>query len=431
VKFPKKIKYRGRVYAKIYGKSAGYPFYRLAYYVAGRRHISSFRTYGAAKSAGDKKAKELHKGSQEAAFTPAQSRDALAALQHLETFRQSTGRSVSLLGVVSEWTESAAKLNGHTLGEAVDGFLRNEASIRRKDIGEAVEEFIKAAAPLSKATEGKRAQLAAKYAYNRDIQLRRFAGAFPGTAVCDLSKELLDKFIGALDDFSPKTRNHHRATVRQFLNWAVRKDYLSATNRLGEADGLRPERSNTAETEFYTPKEFASLLAAADGNLQALIAIGGLAGLRTSELLSLDWSDVWRVAKHIEVTAKNAKTRQRRLVPICPALAAWLKPFRSLTTGSLWEMHEVTFQEHFGEACGRAKVARKTNGLRHAFCTYHFAKHANENLTAAQAGNSPVMIHGHYKGLATKAEAEKWFAVRPTAPAKAAKNIIPLSVGAK
>jgi hypothetical protein len=61
--------------------------------------------------------------------------------------------------------------------------------------------------------------------------------------------------------------------------------------------------------------------------------------------------------------------------------------------------------------------------LRHAFCTYHFAAHANENLTAAQAGNSPAMIHAHYKGLATKAEAEKWFNVNPPG---AAKNVIPL-----
>jgi hypothetical protein len=69
-------------------------------------------------------------------------------------------------------------------------------------------------------------------------------------------------------------------------------------------------------------------------------------------------------------------------------------------------------------------VTRKANGLRHAFCTYHFAANANENLTAQQAGNSPAMIHAHYKGLATKAEAEKWFNVLP---ARAAKNVIPLT----
>jgi len=70
-------------------------------------------------------------------------------------------------------------------------------------------------------------------------------------------------------------------------------------------------------------------------------------------------------------------------------------------------------------------VPRKANGLRHAFCTYHFALHSNENLTAAQAGNSPAMIPASYKGLATKAEAEKWFAV---APLQSAENVIPLSI---
>jgi hypothetical protein len=51
----------------------------------------------------------------------------------------------------------------------------------------------------------------------------------------------------------------------------------------------------------------------------------------------------------------------------------------------------------------------------------HYAMHSNENLTSALAGNSPAMIHAHYKGLATRAEAEKWFAV---APAKADNVIV-------
>ena len=59
------------------------------------------------------------------------------------------------------------------------------------------------------------------------------------------------------------------------------------------------------------------------------------------------------------------------------------------------------------------KIPPRRNGLRHGFVTYHFALHQNENATSALAGNSPAMIHTHYKGLATKAEAEKWFAVKP------------------
>jgi hypothetical protein len=69
------------------------------------------------------------------------------------------------------------------------------------------------------------------------------------------------------------------------------------------------------------------------------------------------------------------------------------------------------------------KIPSRRNGLRHAFCTYHFALQSNENLTAAQAGNSPAMIHGHYKGLVTRSEAEKWFNVQPSRAA----NVITLT----
>ena len=80
---------------------------------------------------------------------------------------------------------------------------------------------------------------------------------------------------------------------------------------------MRPEHANIAEVLFYTPKEFQALLEAAEGPMRAMIAISGLAGLRTQELLRLDWSDVWRVRGHIEITAGKAKTRQRRLAAKC------------------------------------------------------------------------------------------------------------------
>jgi integrase len=437
VTFPVTVEFK-HLRAKIYRPAKGFPFYRVAFTVDGKRKMLTFGTYGEANEAAEAKLRELHKGHKGAALTSAQSRDALVAFEQLQAYRQSTGRRISLLTAVSKFIESDRKLDGRSHDEAIDGYLRTVASIKRMDIQEAVKEFLQADAPRTKAAEGQRAQLSEKYAYIRELQLNRFAGTFPNNAVCDLTKEHLDTFIGSLDKVkktskngraanSAKSRNHYRATVRQFLLWSVRKDYLSPTHRLFEADAMRPERANTAAVDFYTPDEFAALLAAAKGDLKPLrpiIAIGGFAGLRTAELLRLDWADVWRVEGHIEITAGKAKTRQRRLVEVCPALAAWLEPFRKNTSGKLWTGHEITFQQHFVDLCEKAvmkrkgkdvAVSRKTNGLRHAFCTYHFAAHANENQTAQQAGNTPAMIHGHYKGLATKAEAEKWFNVNPPA----------------
>ena len=61
-------------------------------------------------------------------------------------------------------------------------------------------------------------------------------------------------------------------------------------------------------------------------------------------------------------------------------------------------------------------IPNRHNGLRHAFVSAHFAAYSDENLTSAQAGNSPQMIHAHYNGLLTKAEGEAWFAVTPEQP---------------
>ena len=427
-KWPKKVKHRRKVLAKIYRPCQGRDSYRVTWYAAGKRQMKSFATYAGkdgAREFAEAKAKELANNSQAAMLTPAQATDALAAIECLNTFYQDTGRKTTLLASVSEYCEATKKSLGRSLIEVAEGYSRTVGTVKRQDLAATIEEFIAVEEPRTQSNNGQRAQLSLKYHYNRAIQLRRFAAAFPGYAVCDIGKHDLDAFFSSklISEFTSKSRNHHRGALKQFLSWAVRKDYLPVNHRLFEADSLRPENCGGGETEFYTPKEFSTLLEKADSDLRPLIAIGGLAGLRSAELLRLDWADVWRIKGHIEVTAGKSKTRQRRLVGACRALVAWLAPYRTCTSGKLWEGAERTFQERLFDLCEAAKINRKSNGLRHSFCSYHFALHGNENLTAQQAGNSPAMIHAHYKGLATRKEAAAWFVVRP---AKKAKNIIPI-----
>jgi integrase len=434
VKFPKRIKFRGRPLATIYRPSKSYPNYRVAWTAGGRRMMKAFHRYGDAKEHADQLARELAKGSQVPMLTPGQASDAVAALERLQRFYVDTGRRVSLLASVSEYCEAAGKLAGRTVGDAVDGYMANVAAVRAKNIQEAVEEFIAEAEPKTKAKDGKRSKLSPKYFYNWAIMLRRFAGAFKNTSVNELTKELINVFFGSepISGFTPKTRNHHRTAVTQFLAWAVAKDYLSPQHRLGESVGLKAEDADEGEIAIYAPVEFKALLGAAEGPMQAMIAIGGLAGLRTEELFRLTWADVWRVPGHIEVTALSSKTRARRLIPICPSLQAWLEPFRPLTEGKLTESDENRWHKDFNKLCEQASVevkgkrvpvARKTNGLRHSFCSYHLAMYGNEGLTAIQAGNSPQMVFRHYRKLVTRSEAEQWFAVAPARPA----NVIALA----
>ena len=412
VRFPVIIRHRSSK-AKIYRPAGKFNYYRVAYTDEGKRKMKTFAAYSEAKAEAERIVRKVAKG--EILLDASQSSDARAAFQKLEAFRQSTGRSVSLLAAVSVFVESSTKLGGRSVDEAVEGFLRSVVSVKRKDIAEGVEEFIASRQHKTEAKDGKRAQLSEGYALHVNSWLREFAGTFTGTAVCDLSKEHLAAYAKRFKGFTPKTRNHRRATVKMFLKWCVRQDYLPVSHRLLEADCLATEIADAADADFFRPAELQKLLDNASADLQPVLAIAGLAGLRGEEIMRLDWSDVWRVEGHVEVTARNAKTRQRRLIEICPALVAWLEPFRANTAGRDYPSGVHVFQRQFVELRDGLKIPARRNGLRHAFCSYHFALHANEGLTAQQAGNSPAMIHAHYKGLATKADAEKWFGVMPAA----------------
>ena len=61
-----------------------------------------------------------------------------------------------------------------------------------------------------------------------------------------------------------------------------------------------------------------------DPEMLAYVAIGLFAGLRRSELCALEWSEIDRKARTIEVKGVKAKTRQRRIVSISDTLSAWL-----------------------------------------------------------------------------------------------------------
>jgi integrase len=286
------------------------------------------------------------------------------------------------------------------------------ATVKRVDLAAAVKDFVDGRETETKSVNGKRPEMSKSYFLNTKLWLGWFEKTFPATAVCDLTKEHLNLFIAGRDHLAAKSKNHLRATVKMFLNWCIKKDYLPANHRLLDADGMKRQKADSSETDFYRPGELRAMLDAADDTMRPIIALQGLAGVRLQEAQRLTWQDVFGVAGHVAISATKSKTRSRRLVEICPALAAWLEPYRQ-HEGQLWTQSRDTYHAAFVGLREPLKIPARKNGLRHAFCTYHFALHGNENLTAAQAGNSPTVIHSAYKGLATKKDAADWFNVLP------------------
>jgi len=407
VRFPKKVKYH-RGEATIYGKTPKYKLYRVAYYMGGTRLWGHFKSFADAKDFAEKKAKEISDGQRSANLTSSEALDSLAALDRLEAFRLKSGRNLTLLGAVSQLVEQLERLEGKSLSEVVDGYLKHEVMVKREKLKTAVEEFIKNRQPRTEPKDGERPQTSSEYERHVAAWLTHFADSLSGSAVCDITKDHLTLYMRNFDQLSAKSRNDRRNTIKMFLTWAVKRDYLSVTHRLFEAEGMANEKVEASDIEFYTPGELDTLLTGSGEEFVPVIALGCLAGLRMAEIMRLDWSDVWRIQGHIEISARNAKTRQRRLIDMCPRLEALLAPYRN-NAGKIWKGIPNRFYVEFPGILKGLKVPMRRNGFRHGFVTYHFALHANENLTAKLAGNSPAMIHAHYKGLATKSDAEKWF----------------------
>jgi hypothetical protein len=55
------------------------------------------------------------------------------------------------------------------------------------------------------------------------------------------------------------------------------------------------------------------------------------------------------------------------------------------------------------------------NALRHSLGSYHYAKFKNENLTAAEMGDSPAVVFKHYRALVEPEEVEAYWKILPSA----------------
>ena len=174
-----------------------------------------------------------------------------------------------------------------------------------------------------------------------------------------------------------------------------------------------------------TAAQLAAILEVAPERSRAAIAIQGLAGLRLSEVNRLNWEDVSLTHQLITISEGAAKTAARRHVPLCPALAEWLAP-----------LHKGTGKVSAGKNLLRddfVKTRRKAgctpwphNALRDT-CTSAWCEIEHDIARVASwCGNSPSIIHAHYKALLTHDEASAWFAVRPTSTSSS--TLVPFSV---
>lgn len=389
----------------------GRPYYQVKATILGQRKCQSAKTAeDAEKKAHALLAQLKAKGGMVATYTPS---EVAVIEQALGTCRNA---GVTLTKAVGEYAEAVALLPaGTSLTEAVRRFAQLHRKQERQPIrfDQAKKEYLDA---LEKKKTGELHQKTQRLRLDKAAQHFR-------CNVGDITSKDIESWIHGLD-IGPLTANHYRAAIAALFRFCQRKGYLEREGKT-EADFTEKATTRKQEVEAYTPPQAAHLLTAVEDRWRPYVAFGLFAGLRQRELFRLDWKSV--KDGHVEVAGSIAKTGRRRIVPILPALLAWMETFpnRRGPIAPTFTGGDASRAQSLSQALRKAAKSGGfqiiNNGLRHSFISYRVADLQNRPQTALEAGNSPDVIAQHYDKVATSAEAKKYFSILP---ANVQKNVI-------
>lgn len=295
---------------------------------------------------------------------------------------------------------TASGVKGFTLDAALT-FYADHLNTRRRSatVLNAYDEFVE-----TREKEG------ASAAHLRDFKYRleRFAKKHAKRLVADITAKDIDAWIFSLKSATQSKANHRRL-LHNFFAYAVGRGYADE-NPVSRAAKVKVIRKPPG---ILSPADTAALLAASPAEIIPALAIGFFAGLRTSEISRLDWSQIDLKRGFIEVTAEIAKSSHRRLVNITENLRAWLEPQARLS-GPV-RLSDMMHHDRVTLARKEAGIKWPPNACRHSFASYHLAKNQDAAATALQLGHANTsVLFQHYRELARPDEAEAYFAILPT-----------------
>jgi integrase len=319
--------------------------------------------------------------------------------------------------------------NRGTAGVSMDEKLRGDALEARKilapfrvSILDVAKDYVSRQELLSKSEtvqnavrtllEAKRADhLRPRYLNELRIRLRRFSESFGPRKLADITASELDAWLRSLS-VAPLTRNTFRLHLSVLFKFALARGWVS-TNPVALVHKVK---SPDKLPGILAPEQAARLLEASSHQTLPYFAIGLFAGLRSAELVRLEWKHINWDDHLIEVPAQSSKTASRRFVRIRPNLALWLAPYRDYH-GPICPLN---LRKRLEADRVRAGITNwPSNALRHSFGSYHLAHERNAKDLALEMGHTRTEItFRHYLQRVKPAEAEKFWRIVPVISAR-------------
>jgi len=237
--------------------------------------------------------------------------------------------------------------------------------------------------------------------------LGRFAACFQ-VSIDAITASQIESWL-RLQKIGPRTRNNMRASIVTLFRFARKQGYLPKSDPT-EADDLAKAKEPRGKIGIIAPEQLERVLRRAPEKIALFVVLGAFSGLRSSEILRLEWSDFNFERRFITVAAEKTKTATRRLVPIQGNLLLWLQRY-SDSTGRLFNSRrDAGAAIQFAKGC---QVDWPNNALRHSYATYRLALAADAARVALEMGTSPGKLMTNYRELADEHESRGWFSISP------------------
>lgn len=269
----------------------------------------------------------------------------------------------------------------------------------------------------------------------REYKVESLSKAMGSKTVASVTKADLQAWMRGKTGATLQT---YRLTALAMFGYAVEEGIIEYS----VATKIKPVRLDESLPTPMSVEAVRSIMQTAEQWAPAMVpvlAVQFFGGIRPGEAMGLDWSAIDIRQKIIRVAPEVSKVRRSRLVDMNKTLIDWLLPYRKVAgpigitspaqfsyfmhrkpIGPDYEQKGVPIEKRQPDKRPKGLIAAAQvkwiqDGPRKTFATMHFATYGDAGKLAGVLGHTSgvSVLYRHYRGLATKADARRYWKIRP------------------
>lgn len=216
------------------------------------------------------------------------------------------------------------------------------------------------------------------------------------------------------------TYNSNHSRLRSIFNWFVAEGMLD----ISPMRRIKPKLVPYKEPVYFMPEKVEKIMRVIEnnppeGNGAMFFVLGFFCGVRTAEIMRMEWSDIDLTAGHIRVKLPKGFSRgiKPRIIELEPNALAWIKAFYKRNKKGLIVQSRLSEwkKQELGPLGLNWGNDSNHNVMRHTYATMHVGFFRNANATALNLGHghSSTVLERHYMGVVAREIASKYWEIFP------------------